>query len=47
MPLLIHELITAELWREKVFKQLFKIDFEPNNTFVIYLIVSNFKKFFK
>ena len=40
MPVLIHELITAELWREKVFSQLFKIDFEPKNTFVMYLIVS-------
>lgn len=39
MPLIVHELITAELWREKIFKQLFKVDFKPNNTFVIYLIV--------
>ncbi len=40
MPVLIHELITVELWRDKVFPQLFKIDFEPKNTFVMYLIVS-------
>ena len=41
MPILIHELITVELWRDKVFPQLFKIDFEPKNTFVMYLIVSS------
>lgn len=39
MPVIIHELITVELWTEKVFSQLFKIDFQPKNTFVIYLIV--------
>ncbi|CAF0877080.1 unnamed protein product [Brachionus calyciflorus] len=39
MPILIHELITIELWSEKIFSQLFKIDFKPKNSFVIYLIL--------
>ena len=43
MPVIIHELIAVELWKEKIFSQLFKIpDFEPKNTFVIYLIVNRF-----
>ncbi len=39
MPLLVHELISIELWSEKIFKELVKINFEPKNTFVTYLIV--------
>ncbi len=39
MPVLVHELIVAEIWKDKIFSQLYKIDFEPNNSFVIYLIV--------
>jgi hypothetical protein len=39
MPVLVHELIVAEIWKDKIFPQLYKIDFEPNNSFVIYLIV--------
>lgn len=40
LPLLVHELITSELWREKIFKQcLLKMDFQPKNTFIIYLIL--------
>lgn len=41
MPVLVQELITVELWRDKVFTQLQKINFEPKNSFVIYLIVNN------
>lgn len=39
MPLLINELITSELWRHKIFRQFFKFDFKPKNTFEIYLIL--------
>jgi len=40
MPLLVHELITSELWREKIFKQNFvRVNFEPKNTFIVYLIL--------
>jgi hypothetical protein len=50
MPLLVHELISIELWSEKVFKELVKMNFEPKNTFVTYLIVwfcLIFSNFFK
>ena len=40
MPVIIHELIAVELWTEKIFKELIKMNFEPKNTFIIYLIVS-------
>lgn len=39
MPVLIHELIVNELWTEKVFPELFKINFQPKSSFIIYLIV--------
>ena len=39
MPVLVNELITVEIWTEKVFKELIKMNFEPNNSFVIYFIV--------
>ena len=41
MPVLVHELIVAELWAERIFGELLKINYEPKNTFVIYLIVSS------
>jgi len=47
MPVLIHELISAELWREKIFTQLIKMDFQPNNSFIIYLIVIESDSYFK
>ena len=39
MPTLIYELISVELWKEKVFSELVNMNFEPKNTFIIYLIV--------
>lgn len=39
MPVLIHELISSELWSEKCFTKLSEIDFRPKNSFIIYLTV--------
>jgi hypothetical protein len=45
MPTLVHELISVELWKEKIFSELANIDFKPKNTFIVYLIVCIIKKF--
>lgn len=40
MSILVHELVSVELWKNKIFNELFHIGFKPKNTFVVYLIVS-------
>lgn len=40
MDVLIHELITVEIWKEKVFPEFFTVDIELKNTFIVYLVVS-------
>ncbi|CAF2135604.1 unnamed protein product [Rotaria magnacalcarata] len=38
LPVLISQLITTEIWREKIFRELIAIRFEPRVTFSIYII---------
>lgn len=40
-PLLIEDLISTELWREKIFNQLISSKFEPTITFPVYMVVSS------
>lgn len=40
IPTLIEELIAVEMWKQKVFPVLCKLeDFKPQNTFPIYMVV--------
>lgn len=38
LPILISQLITTEIWREKIFRELIVMNFEPKVTFSIYII---------
>jgi len=38
LPILISQLITTEIWREKIFRELISMKFEPRVTFSIYII---------
>lgn len=41
IPTLVEELIAVEMWKQKVFPVLCKLeDFKPQNTFPIYMVVS-------
>jgi len=40
LPILISQLITTEIWRERIFRELIAMKFEPKVTFSIYIIVS-------
>lgn len=41
IPTLVGELIAVEMWKQKVFPVLCKLeDFKPQNTFPIYMVVS-------
>lgn len=41
VPTLVVELITVEMWKQKVFPVLCKLeDYKPQNTFPIYMVVS-------
>lgn len=41
IPILVGELIAVEMWKQKVFPVLCKLeDFKPQNTFPIYMVVS-------
>ncbi|CAF3421211.1 unnamed protein product [Rotaria sp. Silwood1] len=39
LPVLVSQLITTEIWREKVFRELIAMRFEPRVTFSIYIIL--------
>ena len=39
LPVLVSQLITTEIWRDKIFRELIAIQFEPRVTFSIYIIV--------
>lgn len=41
IPTLVEELIAVEMWKQKVFPVLCRLeDFKPQNTFPIYMVVS-------
>lgn len=41
VPTLVEELIAVEVWKQKVFPVLCRLeDFKPQNTFPIYMVVS-------
>lgn len=41
IPTLVEELIAVEIWKQKVFPVLCRLeDFKPQNTFPIYMVVS-------
>lgn len=41
VPTLVAELISVQLWKQKVFPVLCRLeDFKPQNTFPIYMVVS-------
>lgn len=41
IPTLVEELIAVEMWKQKVFPVLCRLeDFKPHNTFPIYMVVS-------
>lgn len=41
IPVLVEELIAVEMWKQKVFPVLCRLeDFKPLNTFPIYMVVS-------
>ncbi|XP_070559668.1 zinc finger MYND domain-containing protein 10-like [Ptychodera flava] len=37
IPVLIHELLAIEVWKQKVFSIIMKMDFEPKTTFPLYM----------
>ncbi|KAK6630044.1 hypothetical protein RUM44_005442 [Polyplax serrata] len=39
IPILIHEAICIQVWREKIFSQILKLQQEPQNTFIAYIIL--------
>lgn len=39
VPVLIHEAVCIQVWREKIFRQLIKMNREPENTFIGYIIL--------
>ena len=39
MPLLVHELIAIDLWKEKVYPQLVTLDFAAKSTITPYIVV--------
>ncbi|ESO83594.1 hypothetical protein LOTGIDRAFT_179706 [Lottia gigantea] len=39
LPVLIGDLITTEIWKEKIFTELVKMNFEPKITFPIYIVL--------
>lgn len=41
IPVLVHEMILVEVWKQKVFPILCQLqDFNPKNTFNLYMVVS-------
>jgi len=40
IPVLIHDLITTEIWKQKVFPELIRVDREPDLVFPLYTVVS-------
>ncbi|XP_067932276.1 zinc finger MYND domain-containing protein 10-like [Watersipora subatra] len=38
-PMLIEDLLTTELWREKIFSQFIAVKFEPKITFPVYMVL--------
>lgn len=41
IPVLVHEMILVEVWKQKVFPILCQLqDFNPKNTFHLYMVVS-------
>ena len=44
-PFLIEDLLTTELWREKIFTQFVTCKFEPKITFPVYMVVSRYTGF--
>lgn len=39
IPALIHELITIEVWKEKIFPEFVKMQFQPRTTFPLYMVL--------
>ncbi|CAG5136274.1 unnamed protein product, partial [Candidula unifasciata] len=39
IPLLIQDLLTTEIWKQKVFTELIDMEFEPKTTFPIYMVI--------
>lgn len=37
---IIKDLLTTEIWKEKIFSALINMEFEPKTTFPIYMVVS-------
>ena len=42
IPVLMHELIATEVWKQNVWPQLVDMEFEPKTTFPIYMVVSDY-----
>lgn len=40
IPVLIHELLAVELWKDKVFPKILELGFNPTTTLPIYFVVS-------
>lgn len=43
IPVLIHELIATEIWKEKIFPEIVELNVEQDLLFPIYIVVSNCK----
>ncbi|KAL0276643.1 UNVERIFIED_CONTAM: hypothetical protein PYX00_004172 [Menopon gallinae] len=39
VPVLIHEAVCIQVWREKIFRQIIKTDQQPESTFIAYIIL--------
>ena len=40
LPLLVHELLVVEVWRDKVFPVMLQICKAPTSSFITYIVVS-------
>ena len=41
VPVLIADLLSTEVWKEKIFTELLDMKFEPKTTFPLYMVVCN------
>ena len=45
LPILIHELLAVELWKENVFPRILQSGYKPHTTLPVYFVVGAFSLF--